>query len=177
MKIPRMNLAATTAAVLATVALSHKSQAQSSDALIDKLVDKGILTLKEGNELRDEVDKGFTSAYQIKSGMPDWVSSFKINGDFRGRFDGIYSDGGKLFDRNRFRYRLRLGMTAVLENDFEVRLRFTSAERQGTFGGDPISGNTSFTGNGSKKFVYIDQAYGRWSPPVQDRMDRSLHLL
>ena len=163
MKIHRINLAATAAAVLATVALPLKSKAQSSDALIDKLVDKGILTLKEGNELRDEADKGFTSAYQVKSGMPDWVNSFKINGDFRGRFDGIYSDAGKFVDRNRFRYRLRFGMTAVIKDDFEVGIRLTSAESN-SFGGDPISGNASFTGNGSKKFVYIDQAYGKWSP-------------
>ena len=43
--------------------------AQSVDALLDKLVDKGILTVKEANELKAESDKDFTKAYQVKSGM------------------------------------------------------------------------------------------------------------
>jgi hypothetical protein len=32
-----------------------------------------------------------------------------------------------------------------------------------SFGGDPISGNTTFQDNGSKKFVYVDLAYGKWT--------------
>jgi hypothetical protein len=53
---------------------------------------------------------------------------------------------------------------ATLKDDFEVGLRLSSSERSGDFGGDPISGNTSMTGNGSKKFIYLDQAYAKWSP-------------
>ena len=79
------------AAVIAALAgVSFSAHAQSADALLDKLVDKGILTVKEANELREEADKGFTSAHQVKTGMPDWVTSFKLNGDVRGRYDGIY---------------------------------------------------------------------------------------
>jgi hypothetical protein len=152
------------AGILACAAFSTTGQAQSSDALLDKLVDKGVLTVKEANELKDEADKNFTQAYQVKSGMPDWVSSFKINGDFRGRYEGIYSDSSTA-DRNRFRYRLRLGAVATIKDDFEVGLRLTSSEpASGGVGGDPISGNTSFNSNGSKKFIYLDQAYARWSP-------------
>jgi polyhydroxyalkanoate synthesis regulator phasin len=43
---------------------------QSVDALLDKLVDKGILTVKEANELKQESDKNFTSALQTKTGLP-----------------------------------------------------------------------------------------------------------
>src|SRR4029077_3125212 len=79
--------------VLTALAASLTSAwAQSSDALIDKLVDKGILTVKEANELREEADKNFTTAYSVKSGMPDWVQALKFSGDFRGRFEGIYTD-------------------------------------------------------------------------------------
>jgi hypothetical protein len=34
---------------------------QSADAIIDKLVDKGILTVDEANELTEAADKGCTS--------------------------------------------------------------------------------------------------------------------
>ena len=130
-------------------------------SLLDKLVDKGVLTSKEASELRDESDRNFTKAYQVKSGMPDWVTALKINGDFRGRFDGIFFENDvntSAVDRERFRYRFRLGLTAVMVENFEVGLRLTSSDPSGSFGGDPISGNTTFQDNGSKKFIYIDLA-------------------
>src|ERR1043166_9299092 len=55
------------------------AQAQSADALLDKLVEKGVLSTKEAKELREQADHNFTTAYQVKSGMPDWVTAFKIN--------------------------------------------------------------------------------------------------
>jgi hypothetical protein len=66
--------------------------------------------------------------------------------------------------RDRFRYRLRVGATATLLDNFEAGFRLTSSEANSTFGGDPISGNTTFQDNGSKKFVFIDLAYGKWTP-------------
>lgn len=138
--------------------------AQSSDALIDKLVEKGVLSVTEGDELREEVDKDFNKAYSVKSGMPEWVTSLKLNGDVRGRYEN-FSDYGPLVDRHRFRYRLRFGAIANLTDNLEVGLRLTSSEpASGGVGGDPISGNQTFQDNGSKKSVYIDLAYGKWSP-------------
>src|SRR6478672_11716472 len=90
------------------------SHAQSSDALIDKLVEKGILTTKEAKDLREEADKDFKTALSSKNGMPDWVSSFKINGDFRGRFEQNSSENYQYAERDRFRYRLRVGAIAAL---------------------------------------------------------------
>ena len=78
--------AAAVAGAVGLLAMAGQVSAQSSDALIDKLVSKGILTVKEGNELREESDKNFTSAFAVKTGMPDWVSGYKFSGDFRGRF-------------------------------------------------------------------------------------------
>ncbi len=152
------------AGILASVAFLNSAHAQSADALIDKLVEKGILSVKEANELREETDKGFTSAYQVKSGMPDWVTALKFNGDLRARFDGLYSDDSSFVDRNRFRYRLRFGAVATIKDNFEVGLRLGSAERTDNFGGDPISGNTSFADNASRKFIFIDLVYAKWSP-------------
>ena len=144
-------------------------QAQSADALIDKLVEKGILNTREAQELRDESDKGFATAHAVKTGMPDWVSSLKMNGDFRGRFDGTYSDNVTSVDRNRFRYRLRFGVTANIVDDFEVGFRLGSGDLDGAAaalgsGVDPISQNQSFQNNGSKKGIFLDLAYGKWSP-------------
>ena len=155
---------------LASVGLANFGGAQSSDALLDKLVQKGILTQKEAQELREEADNDFTKAYQVKTGLPSWVTSLRVGGEFRGRYDMIQGDNDDLTDRHRFRYRLRAGVFATMMENFEVGFRLTSGEQQGNFGGDPISGNATLQNNGSKKFVWVDLAYARWSPVISDTM-------
>ncbi len=152
------------AGVLTTLVLSTSAMGQSADALLDKLVEKGILTVKEANELKEETDKGFTQSYSVKSGMQDWVNSFKLNGDLRLRYDGIYSDNSAFIDRSRMRYRLRFGATAVMKDNFEVGFRLMSGEGTTTAGSDPISGNSTFQDNGSKKLIFVDLAYAKWTP-------------
>lgn len=66
--------------------------------------------MKAANDLREEADKGFTQAYSVKSGMPEWVSTLRFNGDFRARYDGIYSEIPGVVDRHRARFRLRFGV-------------------------------------------------------------------
>jgi hypothetical protein len=157
-------------AILATVAgvmITNTGNAQSTDALLDKLVEKGVLTVKDANELRAESDKNFNTALSAKMGMPDWVTALKLNGDVRGRYENFSSDNSAFVERTRFRYRLRFGVTAQLMDDFEVGFRLTSDETAAGGAnneGDPISGNTTFQNNGSKKLVYLDQVYGKWTP-------------
>ena len=167
----------------AALACQSTAQAQSIDSLLDKLVEKGTLTTKEAKDLRQESDKDFTHAFKVKTGMPDWVTSLKLGGDFRARYDGIYMDppAGALptnTDRNRLRYRLRVGITATMADDFEVGMRFASGENRSSgnnFQGDPVSGNDSFTNNGSKKPLAIDLAYAKWH--ALNRPDWSMTLI
>jgi hypothetical protein len=141
------------------------AHAQSSDALVDKLVEKGILTVKEANDLREEADKDFTKAYAAKSGMQEWVQALKFNGDLRLRYDSISVDDPAFIDRSRLRYRLRYGATAALTDNFELGIRLTSGEKpSGSDFVDPISGNASFQDNGAKKNIAVDLAYAKWSP-------------
>lgn len=140
--------------------LASTASAQTSDSLIDKLVEKGILNVKEAQQLREESDKDFTRALSAKNGMPEYVTAFKLNGDLRARYEGFYKDSANSVDRNRFRYRLRFGGTASLMDDFEVGFLLISQAANG----DPISGNQTLQDNGSKKPVAIDLAYGKWNP-------------
>jgi len=93
-----------------------------------------------------------------------------IGGDFRGRYDMIQGDNEDLRDRHRFRYRLRAGAVATMMENFEVGFRLTSGEQQGNFGGDPISGNATLQNNGSKKFVWVDLAYAKWTPVISSTL-------
>lgn len=150
--------------------LMPSAHAQSADALLDKLVEKGVLSVREANELREQADEGFNKALQSRTGMPDWVTQLKLYGDVRGRYEFFRTDndtpgvGAPNKPRDRMRYRLRVGATVTMLDNFEAGFRFTSSEPTGTFGGDPISGNTTFQDNGSKKFLYVDLAYGKWTP-------------
>ncbi len=149
-----------TAALLSTMAFPLTARGQSADALIDKLVEKGILTVKEANDLREEADKNFTSAYQVKSGLPDWVTSLKWSGDLRGRYEGFYASNPAAVDRNRFQYRLRAGLTVSMFDNLELGVRLASA---GDTSGNPISSNQTLDNNANKKGLALDLAYGKWA--------------
>lgn len=165
---PKRSGLALGAAAIAALLVPADARTQSADALIDKLVEKGVLTTKEANELREETDKNYTTAYSVKTGMADWVTAFKINGDFRGRYEGFFADNPAFVDRSRWRYRMRLGFTAVIKDNLEVGVRFTSGDIDNASslvaGTDPISGNQSLQNNASKKGVFIDLAYAKWTP-------------
>lgn len=149
---------------VAIISAASPALGQSEDALINKLLEKGILSAQEAKELKAESNRNFTTTLQNKMGTPDWVTAWKFGGDFRGRFDGIYGENDAQVDRNRLRYRLRFGVAVTLLDDFEVGVRLGSGEPVSGFGGSPISANQSFADNGSKKFLWLNLAYARWTP-------------
>jgi hypothetical protein len=161
--------AAMFAGAAAMMALAPQTHAQSADALIDKLVNKGILTVQEAQDLRDESDKNFTTAFQTKTGMPDWVTGYKISGDFRARIDEQSADNALFVDRTQFRLRLRAGLTVSMVDNLEAGFRLgtgsaVGATSGGKTSGGPVSNNTTYGANGSKKPIWLDTAYGKWTP-------------
>jgi hypothetical protein len=150
-----------------------QARAQANDALLNKLVQKGYLTKEEADDLKKESEAGFEKSYRTRTGLPEWVTSLKFSGDLRGRAEGFWTRNDSAAadnfnnDRWRMRYRLRFGAVVTLKDNLELGFRLTSGEGVGSggaFGGDPISANTTFQDNGSKKFIYVDQAYGKWTP-------------
>src|SRR5688572_19405664 len=158
-------------AAAAGAVIAINSHAQSVDALLDKLVDKGILTPREAKELRVESDKDFTKAYAVKTGMPEWVNSVKFNGDVRMRYEGFFADNPAAVDRNRYQYRLRAGFTVQMLDQVEMGFRLAS---EGDTSGNPISSNQTFDNNARKKGLVLDLVYGKWT--AVDNSDWSLVL-
>ena len=162
------------------MALTPQMQAQTSvDALLNKLEQKGILTVDEAKELKAEnqqdsaadLNKAINSKFQ----MPDWVTSYKLYGDFRGRFDDETTDnpgntatGLSGQSRERLRYRLRVGMLVNMKDDLQVGFRLGSGDASGvgsqSAAGNPLSNNTTAQDNATKKLIYVDAAYGKWTP-------------
>ena len=141
------------AGAAARMALTPNTHAQSSvDALLNKLEQKGILTVDEAKELKTENQQDsaadLNKAFNSKIAMPDWVTSYKLYGDFRGRYDQMSTDSGGNTatalsgqDRVRLRYRLRVGLTINMKDDLQVGFRLGS--------GDANGGSASFASSGS----------------------------
>jgi hypothetical protein len=162
------------AGAAALMALAPQSQAQSSvNDLLNKLEQKGVLTVDEAKELKAENTQesaaDFDKAFNSKFPMPDWVTGYKLSGDFRGRFDDVSTDLPAFtgHDNNlRLRYRLRAGLTVNMKDNLQVGFRLgtdDAAAAGNTTGGNPLSNNTTLQGNGSKKFIFVDAAYGKWT--------------
>jgi hypothetical protein len=172
--------AAIFAGAAALMALTPQTHAQSSvDALLNKLEQKGILSVDEAKELKADNATNSVNDFNKELGakfpMPDWITGYKLYGDFRGRFDDVSagmpayknSSGNVADDNNiRLRYRLRVGLTVNMKDDLQVgfRLGTDDAASGNTTGGNPLSNNTTLQGNGSKKFIFVDAAYGKWTP-------------
>jgi hypothetical protein len=164
------------AGAAALASLSPQAHAQSaSDSLINKLEQKGILSSDEAKQLRTESQQDFNSsltnnlrgAYGSMTGMPSWVNNYKIYGDFRGRYDQLSvfnNEHAGSAERTRLRYRLRFGIVANIVDNMEVGFRLGSGDSSG----NPLSNNTTMENNFSKKPIWVDAAYAKWTAIKDD---------
>jgi len=97
------------------------------------------------------------------------VTGYKLTGSFRGRYEQFSANSsaanaGANLDRSRLRYRLFLGATISIKDDLEVGFRIGSGDSKAAGYGNPLSQNSTMTGNWSDKGLYVDLAYGKWTP-------------
>ena len=112
----------------------------SVDALIDKLVEKGILTEKEADSLELEIagDEKMMREEGFQQGLPEWVKNAKLKGDFltRYQYERKETDADA---RTRGRIRYRLGLDTKVNDQIKVGLGIASGAD------DPRSTNQTFT--------------------------------
>lgn len=143
------------------------ARAQDAGALLDLLVRKKIITDQEAEEVRADLTKeaATTSAGKWKLSTP--ITELELYGDARMRYEyrgGQSADSNALHDdwqeRERERYRLRIGLRGILADDwfFGVRLETSQNPRSTnvTFG-DDTSGNGPFAKNSDG--INVGQAY------------------
>ena len=158
------------AGATALMSLTPNIRAQTSmDALLNKLEQKGVLTVDEAKELKAENATNsvadLDAAMNSKFPMSGWITSYKLSGDFRGRFDERTTSNPAQDNNIRMRYRLRVGLQVNMKDNLQVGFRLGSADPDSNgLGGSPVSNNTTLQGNGTKKFLYVDAAYGKWTP-------------
>ena len=163
----------------AALTWSGAVRAQSGDALLNKLIEKGVLTQREANKLREDMDKESAQTVEAnnKIKVASWIDQMKWSGDLRLRSEylgfenhingkdsmGNWKAGNP--DRLRFRYRLRLGMEANFVDWATLNVRLSSGEAAP---GDPVSVNQSFNDTFKKKPINIDVASITLQPPSWD---------
>ncbi len=104
-------------------------------------------------------------------GAQKWLKDLKFSGDLRLRYEAFnYGSGNpsETDDRNRFRYRLRYGFEKTFNPQMKVGFALASGE-SGASGSnglnvDPTSTNTTFDNNFNFKPIYIERAYGTYTP-------------
>ncbi|HTQ99590.1 MAG TPA: putative porin [Candidatus Acidoferrum sp.] len=157
-------LCASATALLGLAPLAHADTAV--EALLNKLEQKGILTVEEAKALKAENTQDtaadFNKSFAAKMGTPDWLTSYKFGGDFRDRWDDMSSDNSSVVDRERLRYRLRFGFNLTLKDDFDIIFKLGSGD------GGAVTNNQTFGVDGSKKILYVDTAYFRWTVKNDD---------
>jgi len=138
------------------------ASAQSADALLDLLTKKGVISQREANDVRAQLDAQTAAAVEAysKTKASSFLDSLKFSGDLRLRaeyFDN--EDQASDRDRTRFRYRLRLQIEAQLPEWAKIGLRLASGD------GDPVSTNQTMTDTFKKKPITVDAAYVTIMPP------------
>ena len=136
-----------------------------SDALLDLLIKKGVISKDEADAVRTEWEQQIAarvSQYE-KVKVPRWIDELKWSGDLRLRADNTeFEESLRKPDRLRFRVRLRLGLEAKFEQWALIGVRFATGD------GDPLSTNQTFTDTFRKKPFAIDLAYVTLQPPQWD---------
>jgi len=139
--------------------------AQDSGPLIDLLVKKGVVNDQEAEELRAELVKDFvanTSAGKLN--LSSALTELKIAGDVRMRYEARSGEvAGDSLSRDRLRYRLRLGLSGKMLNNWAwgVRLETATGSRSSNVTmGDDAAGPFAKNSDG----LNVGQVWVQYSP-------------
>jgi hypothetical protein len=158
---------------LALVFLSNIAFAGEIDILLQKLVEKGVLTPGEaqqiGTETKEEVKKEI--AQGTYSSLPSWVQNTKLKGDFRLRYQydhaKVLPPTTNTMDTQRARIRARLGLESKVNDKLKVGIGLATGLNDGisTSNKDSSRSPNQTLANGfAKKPISLDYAYAEYTP-------------
>ncbi len=146
------------------------ARAQDSGALLELLVKKGLISDQEAEDVRADLVKENAGSPAGKLKLSTPLTELEIYGDARVRYEirngqsaapDPINRPGDTFQRNRARYRLRIGLRGTLVDDwfFGVRLETSTNPRSTnvTFGDDTSTGPGPFAKNSDS--IGVGQAY------------------
>ncbi|MCK4828926.1 putative porin, partial [bacterium] len=152
----------TVVGIILCLAISGKSFAGEVDLLVNKLVEKDVLTPVEAQILLDETKTAVAQEIaEGKSGtLRGWIQKIKLKGDIRTRYQNEEKKkaGQKKKVRERGRVRFRLKGEGKVTKGWKVGFGLA------TGGDDPRSTNQTMENNFSTKGIQLDYAYLQHSP-------------
>ena len=155
--------------VVALSGLPGAAWASEVDALLNKLVEKGMLTATEAQEVRNEIggEAEQRTAQQktfvkdtTKEALPPSSLNWKWGGDLRLR-EEYRNRTGSGQDVNRQRIRFRYGFDAKVADNLRVGARLATGSTA-----DPVSTNQTFDTSFNHKTFLLDRAFAEYSPAI-----------
>lgn len=129
------------------------------DILVEKLVEKGVLSYGEAQEILTETKEEVRA--EIAAGksesLPKWVQNTKVKGDIRTRYQTEKRKGSGN-QNERVRTRFRIGVDSKVNEKANAHLQLATGSRN-----DLRSTNQTWGGNSNEAFghwdIWIDHAY------------------
>jgi polyhydroxyalkanoate synthesis regulator phasin len=139
------------------------ANAGEMDVLVQKLVEKGILTPYEAQIVMDETKQEVAkqNAKGTNEAIPSWIQTTRIKGDLRLRYQTQQREAGTT--RNRGRVRYRLGVETKPNDRFLVGAGLSSAEKSSTTD-DARSTNQTMQNSFDRGDIRLDYAWGEYKP-------------
>lgn len=150
-------------AALVACGLPAAARAESEvDILLNKLVDKGVLSNVEAGQIRREIGetKEARNKELAKEIVPDSARNWKWGGDIRLR-DEIRNRQTTGADSHRVRIRFRYGAEGKVNDVLKAKFRIATGDST-----DPISTNQTFNTNFLKKAIQLDAANLEYTPAM-----------
>ncbi len=137
------------------------------DILLQKLVDKGVLSGAEAQQVKYETQEQVKKdvATGKSSSLPAWVQNIKLKGDLRLRYQYKHDQSTTAYakDTQIGRVRVRLGLESKINEKLFAGIGIATNS-----GGDPRSTNITFgdknSGYSTKMEVRLDNAYAKYMP-------------
>ena len=153
---------------------AQETLAAEVDILINKLVEKRIITQDEATELIGEMARegareneaiktvvaaaAKEEAKNNKQVLPKWVENMTLSGDLRVRYQTEDVDNDNNPSRNRWRIRLRPGLDSKINDKWKIGFGLATGSD------DPISTNQTLENEFQSPDIRLDYAYAQYSP-------------
>ena len=159
--------------LLLALVLAMPAQAGEVDILVEKLLQKGILSKEDAADILQEVRQAAQEERQalvqataetirrdstlLAADLPAWIKNTRFSGDLRLRYQMDDRPAGAK-DRHRGRYRFRLGFTNQITDDIEIGFGLASGPS------NPRSSNQDMVNSFETPDFRLDYAYASWKP-------------
>jgi len=147
------------------VFLASALYAGEIDLLLEKLVDKGVLTGAEAQQIKYETQEQVKKEIAMGkySLLPAWVQNMKLKGDLRLRYQYHHEKQAGSYEKDTHigRVRMRLGLETQINDRILAGIGIATNSS-----GDPRSTNMTFGsgGHSSKMEIRLDYGYAKYMP-------------